>query len=460
MVCSCAMSGGAFAQVNLAGEDATAGGGIEALTTIRVLVGVSRPVYVTYAPGDFTRIFIVEQAGRIRVFNTKTEVLNPTPFLNIDAFVGGGQVGNDERGFLGLAFHPDYQKNGYFYVNYTNNGGATTIARYSVTDDPEVADPGSGVTLLTISQPFVNHNGGWISFGPNDGFLYIATGDGGSACDPFQSDQDITNQLRGKMLRIDVDGDNGPGGNYGIPADNPFVDEVGDDEIWAYGLRNPWRPSFDRATGDLYIADVGQGAWEEINFQPFDSTGEENYGWDCMEGNHCPPGCAPGACACFSPTLTDPIFEYSHGAGFSITGGFVYRGCDIPTLDGTYFFADFVFAVLWSFDFDGNNVNNFTNRTEELAPGGGLFISSISSFGEDARGEIYICDLFGGEVFKIVPVDPTISTADLDCSGEVGVNDLLILLLSWGPCDGCLADLDGDHVVGVSDLLLLLADWS
>ena len=456
MVCSCAMSGGAFAQVNLAGGDVTAGDGIEALTTIRVLFGVTRPVYVTYAPGDFTRIFIVEQPGRIRVFNTKTEVLNPTPFLDIDGLVGGGQAGNDERGFLGLAFHPDYQNNGFFYVDYTDNSGRTTIRRYSVTNDPEIADPGSGVTLLTIFQPFPNHNGGWIGFGPDDGYLYISTGDGGSFNDPGNRAQDITNQLLGKMLRIDVDGDNGPGGNYGIPADNPFVDKVGDDEIWAYGLRNPWRPSFDRSTGALYIADVGQGSREEINFQPAGSPGGENYGWRCMEGNGCT---GLSGCTCFDPALTDPIHEYFHNLGCSITGGLVYRGCDIPSLDGTYFFADWCTARIWSFAFDGKNVNNFRDRTSELAPGGGLFISNISSFGEDARGEIYICDLFGSEVFKIVPVDPTISPADLDCSGEVGVSDLLLLLASWGPCDGCLADLDGDHVVGVSELLFLLASW-
>ena len=460
MVCSCAMSGGAFAQVHDTRGAATAAGtGIEAMTTVRVAGNLDHVVFATHAPGDYTRLFIVEKQGRIKVLNLKTGVLNATLFLDIDSLVGGGLSTNDERGLLGLAFHPDYQNNGYFYVDYTNNSGRTTIARYSVSDDPEVADPGSALILLTIFQPFSNHNGGWIGFGPNDGFLYISTGDGGSAGDPGNRAQDITNQLLGKMLRIDVDGNDGPGGNYGIPAGNPFVGITGDDEIWAYGLRNPWRSSFDRATGDLYIADVGQNAWEEIDFQPADSTGGENYGWRCYEGDHTfnTGGCPP------AKTMVFPIHEYSHALGRSLTGGYVYRGCAIPTLDGTYFFADYVFTRLWSFTYEGNNVLNFTSRIAELSPSSdGFSINQISSFGEDARGELYIVDQgsgFDGQVFKVVPVKPTISPADLDCSGDVGVKDLLILLGTWGPCDGCLADLDGDHSVGVKDLLSLLGSW-
>lgn len=460
MVCSCAMSGGAFAQVHDTRGAATAAGtGIEAMTTVRVAGNLDHLTFVTYAPGDYTRLFIVEKQGRIKVLNLKTGVLNATLFLDIDALVGGGLSTNDERGLLGLAFHPDYQNNGYFYVDYTNNVGTTTVARYSVSNDPEVADPGSALILLTIFQPFSNHNGGWIGFGPNDGFLYISTGDGGSAGDPGNRAQDITNQLLGKMLRIDVDGNDGPGGNYGIPAGNPFVGITGDDEIWAYGLRNPWRSSFDRATGDLYIADVGQNAWEEIDFQPADSTGGENYGWRCYEGDHTfnTGGCPP------AKTMVFPIHEYSHALGRSLTGGYVYRGCAIPTLDGTYFFADYVFTRLWSFTYEGKNNPTVTSRIAELSPSSdGFSINQISSFGEDARGELYIVDQgsgFSGQVFKIVPVKPTISPADLDCSGDVGVKDLLILLGTWGPCDGCLADLDGDHSVGVKDLLSLLGSW-
>jgi len=308
-----------------------------------------------------------------------------------------------------------------------------------------------------MAQPFSNHNGGWIGFSPNDGYLYIGTGDGGSAGDPGNRAQDITNQLLGKMLRIDVDGDNA--GNYGIPQDNPFVGISGDDQIWAYGLRNPWRNSFDRVTGDLYIGDVGQSAWEEIDFQPADSIGGENYGWCCYEGNHSfnVANCAP------PDTMVFPIHEYNHALGMSLSGGYVYRGCAIPTLDGTYFFADWFLARLWSFNYDGNNVQNFTSRIDELSPSqDGFGINQISSFGEDAAGELYIVDQgsgASGQVFKIIPVDPTISPADFNCDGVVSAGDLLFLLASWGDCDGCRADLDGDHVVGASEILFLLSEW-
>jgi hypothetical protein len=260
------------------------------------------------------------------------------------------------------------------------------------------------------------------------------------------------------MLRIDVNGDDfpsDPSRNYAIPASNPFVGVNGDDEIWSYGLRNPWRCSFDRMNGDLYIADVGQGAWEEIDYQPAASEGGENWGWRCYEGSQPfdPSNCPPAG------TMVFPIHEYSHGVGCSVSGGYVYRGCDIPTLAGSYFFADYCSNNIWSFSYVGNSVANFTDRTSELAPGGGLSISSISAFGEDARGEMYICDLFGGEVFKIVPETPTISLADLDCSGAVDVNDLLALLAAWGPCDGCPADLNGDGEVTSIDLTTLLSEW-
>ena len=470
MVCSCAMSGSAFTQVNLTGGGTTTGAGIEALTTVRVAGNLDHVVFATHATGDFTRLFIVEKQGFINVLNLKTGVLNATLFLDIDALVGGGTTTNNEQGLLGLAFHPNYQDNGFFYVNYTNNSGRTTIARYSVSGDPEVADAGSALILMSIFQPQANHNGGWIGFGPNDGYLYIATGDGGGSGDNDAGHtagtgnaQDITNNLLGKMLRIDVDG----GGAYAIPPDNPFVDVTGDDEIWAYGLRNPWRPSFDRATGDLYIADVGQGSREEIDFQPADSTGGANYGWRCMEGNGCT---GRSGCTCNDPALTDPIHDYTHNpppppAGFvcAVTGGYVYRGCAIPTLDGTYFLADFCGGAIWSFKVVAGNVTEFTDRTPELTTSiEGFAVNQISSFGEDARGELYIVDQgsgASGQVFKIIPVEPTISPADLNCDGVVGVKDFLLLLGAWGPCDGCIADLDGDHVVGVPDFLNLLGNW-
>jgi glucose/arabinose dehydrogenase len=401
------------------GFPGTVAAGSTPLTTELVVSGLDQPHLVTYAPGDFDRLFILEKRGRIRI--VKDGVLLSTPFLDIDALVGGGIFSFDERGLLGLAFHPDYQNNGFFFVNYTDNSSNTVIARYRVSNDPDIADPGSAMIGMTILQPFENHNGGWIEFGP-DGYLYIATGDGGSGNDPGNRAQDITDQLLGKILRIDIDGDDFPGDpdrNYAIPSDNPFVGVAGDDEIWAYGLRNPWRNDFDRLTGDLYIADVGQNDWEEIDFQPASSTGGENYGWRCMEGAHCT---GLSGCDCFDPELVLPIHEYDHGDGCSITGGLVYRGCEIPDLDGTYFFGDYCSARIWSFRYDGVSITDFVERTAELDPVGGPAITDITSFGEDAFGELYICSQ-DGNIFKIVPADPPAE----DCN-ENGRSDFCDLL--------------------------------
>jgi len=428
------------------------------LTTIRVASGLQRPLFVTHAPGDFERLFVVEQAGRIRII--KDGVLLPTPFLDITAMVR--DTGN-EQGLLGMAFDPNYPTNGLFYVSFTNNGGNSAIRRYRVSANPDVADPNSGDTLLRVNQPFSNHNGGWIGFGP-DGFLYVALGDGGSACDPGQRAQDL-NALLGKMLRIDVHGDDFPNDvlrDYAIPPDNPFVGLSGADEVWAYGLRNPWRPSFDRLTGDLWIADVGQNAIEEIDFQPASSAGGENYGWDCKEGTQCASvsGCGSGACDCADPNLVDPIYEYTHSDDCSITGGYVYRGCAIPDLVGQYFFADFCSARIWTMTYDGLNVT-VQERTAELTPGGGLPIDSITSFGEDAFGELYICDR-GGEIFKIVPDVPG-GIVGTDCDGN-GRDDACDILAGASDLNGdgvldvcqCLGDLDGDRDVDLDDLTSLL----
>ncbi len=383
------------------------------LTTTRVASGLSQPVFVTSPPGDTNRLFIVEQgssgSARLKVLDLGTGIVSPTLYLTLSGITAGG-----ERGLLGLAFHPDFASNGYLFVDYTNGSGATTIARYTANAPFATStsvDPASAVTLLTIPQPFSNHNGGWIGFGP-DAYLYIAMGDGGSGGDPGNNAQTITNNLLGKMLRIDVNGDDFPtdaSRNYAIPPTNPFVGTLGDDEIWFYGLRNPWRNSFDRSTGRMYIGDVGQGAIEEVDVAPA-GVGGLNFGWRCMEGTNCT---GSSGCTCNSPALTLPVHQYTHSSGCSISGGYVYRGTALCGIQGTYFYADYCSAQITSFRYDGTTVSNITNRTGELAPGGGLAINSVTSFGEDASGELYICD-HGGEIFKIVPRTTPIT----DCNGN------------------------------------------
>jgi glucose/arabinose dehydrogenase len=372
--------------------------------------------FATHAPGDTQRLFVTEQRGRILILDLGTLVVNPVPYLDIDSRM----LGTGERGLLGLAFHPDYASNGLFYVNYTRNGdGDTVIAEYTVTGDPDVADFDSERILLTINQPQSNHNGGWMGFGPNDGYLYIATGDGGNACDSgsghttgIGNAQDLTGNLLGKMLRIDPLGDV----PYGIPATNPFVGVTGDDEIWAYGLRNPWRGSFDRLTGDLYIGDVGQDLREEVDFQDAASIGGENYGWRCREGNACSTGGASSCpstdgCVCpgSMPSLTPPVYDYRHAAPpaptsfvCTVIGGYVYRGSALPQLQGAYFFADYCGNGIWSFRVEGGLMTDYRDRTGLLTPSLDNFpIVSITSFGEDANGEMYI--VASGGVFQIVP---------------------------------------------------------
>lgn len=371
-----------------------------ALTTVRVVSGLTRPLFVTAPPGDVDQLFLVEQDGRIEIL--RDGAVLPKAFLDISAQtrspadIGGG----NEEGLLGLAFHPDYSTNGWFFVFHTDSTGSNNvIARYTVSADPDVADAASRTQVLSIPHTFAsNHNGGAIGFGPADGYLYIGTGDGGSSCDPNGVAQSL-GSLLGKLLRIDVDAL-----PFSVPADNPFVGGVTtDDVIWSYGLRNPWRWSFDRITGALYIADVGQQQAEEINCRPASSAGGENYGWDRFEGMTCPnPSCgSQGSCLLTDNVL--PVAEYDHTAGCSITGGYVYRGCRMSDLHGHYFYADFCTDFVESFRTDAACAAPLpVSRAADLAPGGSLDIGSIVSFGEDPRGEIYIVDR-GGEVFKIVP---------------------------------------------------------
>jgi len=369
---------------------------------------------------------------------------------------------------LGIAFHPDYEDNGLFYVNVTIPGGAfssgvTQIRCYQVSaDDPNLANPSSMKVIMSYDQPFANHNGGWIGFG-RDGYLYITSGDGGSANDPGNRAQNLSTFL-GKILRIDVDGNDGPTGFYGIPPDNPFADNPNAlDEIWAYGLRNPWRCSFDRLTGDLYVGDVGQGAREEIDFQPAASTGGENYGWRVMEGTLCADNSRSGGNpACFESGLTNPIYEYAHPTGFAVVGGYVYRGNEIGDLHGTYFFADYSTTRIWSFRFDGQNLTDFRDRTAEL-DASPFSIGSISSFGEDQEGELYLLDLDDGELYKIVSAESAIP-GDINHNCEVDLRDFARLSQFWlAECDilhWCFAkDLNTDSQVDFNDVRTPVEHW-
>ncbi len=350
-----------------------------------VASGFSQPVGLYAVPGDLNRLFIVEQNGRIKIIENGSTL--PTPFLNIASKISTG----GERGLLGLAFHPDYGNNGYFYVNYTNTSGNTVIERYSVSGDPNIADSSSNLILKTINQDFGNHNGGQLAFGP-DGMLYVGMGDGGSGGDPLDRSQN-PQSLLGKMLRLDVE--NPP--SY-VAVDNPFVDDnTTRDEIWALGVRNPWRFSFDRLTGDMYIGDVGQNAHEEIDFEPANSGGGLNYGWRCYEGDfpYNTSGCGPAGDYVF------PIVDVPHSSGVcSITGGFVYRGCELPGLSGTYFYADWCADWIRSFRYVDGQVTDQQDRTAQLGQYTGT-ITSIVSFGEDAAGELYIVSA-GGSIYKIV----------------------------------------------------------
>jgi glucose/arabinose dehydrogenase len=359
--------------------------------------------------GD-ARLFIARKRGIINI--VENGVLLGTPFLDIDASVVNPTGDFDERGLLGLAFHPDYSSNGFFYVNYIDNGGDTVIARYSVSGNPNVADPLSESVILTVSQPFANHNAGDLAFGPDDGYLYIPFGDGGLGCDPSDRAQD-PQELLGKILRIDVDG----GSPYAIPPSNPFVGDITTlDEIWALGVRNPWRVSFDRqAPHDFYIADVGQNAWEELNVEPGADPGGHNYGWDCYEGDHlsseAPSNCSTTA-VCNPLDLTFPDHEYDHGAGrCSITGGFVYRGSLFPGFAGEYFFADFCAKTLWSRS-SGGTITTYNQSVPDFA----------STFGEDAAGEIYVAaldDVYRIEDASVPPVPDCPTAPDPGCDGAL-----------------------------------------
>jgi glucose/arabinose dehydrogenase len=342
--------------------------------------GYTRPTFITHAFDD--RLFVVEERGLVTIIQDGQRL--DIPFLDIQDRVNDRA---NEQGLFTIVFHPDYADTSYFYLNYTRADGSSVISRMSVSDDPNRGDPDSELIMLVIGQPYGNHNGGQSHFGP-DGYLYIGMGDGGSAGDPQNHGQDATTLL-GSMLRLDVDSDSERG--YAIPPDNPYLNiEERPNEIWGIGLRNPWRFSFDRLTGDLYVADVGQNAWEEIHLIPAGTPGGINFGWNIMEGTHCyrEPNCDQTG-------LDIPIHDYDHSQGCSITGGYVYRGQAYPELWGNYFFADYCSGNIWALvpQGDGEPIVNLVLQSS-LGP---------ASFGEDVNGELYISDHRGGGIYRLVP---------------------------------------------------------
>ena len=405
---------------------------VPTLDAIRVASGLTQPLFVTAPPGDSGRLFILQQDGRIRILNLATATLNATPFLTLTGLAAGG-----EQGLLGMAFDPNYAANGKFYLNFTVPGGAfgngvTHVSQFTVSANPNIADPTSERILLTFDHPQANHNGGWIGFSPRAGDannLYIATGDGGGGNDqgtghiePGGNAQSLTTLL-GKMLRIHI---NSAAGTATIPPNNPFVGVAGArGEIWAFGLRNPFRNSFDRQTGRLFIGDVGQSSREEIDVQqPTNPGGGENYGWRVREGSIQNPA-FPGIPR--PPGAVDPIFDYPRSVGRTVIGGYVYRGQRIPNLRGVYVFADYLgpdsgpgTGQIFTLNYNGISASNFQNITRQLFPtrAGGFTLSNPSSLGEDANGELYIADIGNGSVFKIVG---SVGKSDFNGDGKADI---------------------------------------
>lgn len=349
----------------------------------RVISGLSQPVGILSAPGDTTRLFVVEKTGRIRIL--RGGALLARPFLNLAGKVSTGS----EQGLLGLAFHPGYAANGRFFVNYTDHAGDTHIAEFHASADPDSADP-TEKQILFVDQPFANHNGGQLAFG-QDGKLYAGLGDGGSGGDPQGNGQNL-GVLLGKILRLDVDA----ASPYAIPPDNPFVGRAGArGEIWSYGLRNPWRFSFDAEAGAMWIGDVGQDAWEEIDFEPA-GQGGRNYGWNRTEATHC----YPAGSSCDTTGITMPVTEYGHGEGCSVTGGFVYRGTALPELRGTYFYGDYCTGIVRSLRVVNGAPLDAKDWTTALRTAGGGPMQGLSSFGVDSRGELYLV-LLAGDIYRL-----------------------------------------------------------
>jgi len=467
----CASASELYSQFNCDGVMVSPG---QELTVEVVVTGLSSPVDLQASPGDTERVFVVQRNGLVRIVDITNDTVGPT-FLDISARVTAG----GELGLLGLAFHPNYEQNGYFYVNYTRDGGSgsqgcgrdpyqTVISRFQVSEDPDAADESSEKILLVIDQPYGNHNGGQLAFGPLDGYLYIGTGDGGSGGDPCNSGQTL-DTLLGKMLRIDVDvADDDVA--YEIP-DNHLPEGSGARaEIWAFGLRNPWRYSFDPGTpmgerkGDLYIADVGQNVWEEVDYLPAGSTAA-NFGWRLFEGaEDYPPGSSQDPSG-----MVFPIFEYHHNSGSfrgrSVTGGVVYRGCSMPDLAGAYFVADYSlnWVAFLRVGEDGRMAGEPTNITREVNDVLSPNLVRVSSFGVDGRGEVYVVEL-GGRISRIVSVAPAVPSfrrADANDDRTVDITDGIVMLqcfFLFENCPSCLdaGDANDDGQLDIVDAMFTL----
>lgn len=414
-----------------------------------VASGLDQPLFATAPAGD-PRLFVVERAGRIRIVRPDGSI-DPQPFLDITGNVGTA----NERGFLGIAFPSDHAESGAFYAYYTDTAGDSVLSRFRVEADPDLVDPATEEMLLVVPQPFANHNGGTIAFGP-DGFLYLGLGDGGSSNDPAERAQDPTTLL-GKMLRLDVGEPPAPGSlpqsgaGYAIPGDNPFVGDPGTlDEIWAFGLRNPYRFSFDRETGDLWIADVGQGAREEVDLEPAGDPGGRNYGWDVMEGSLCNPNDPAAAPPCMDASLTLPVHEYAHTDGnCSITGGFVSRATAGP-LPGRYFFGDFCTGRIWTYDPATGAV---ADRSADLGDAA-LDAFQLGGFGEDALGLLYVVHR-DGDLFRIEASPECANGEDDDGDGAVDFpEDMGCRDADWNfedpACENGVDD-DGDGLTDLDD---------
>lgn len=412
------------------------------LTLTQFATGFSVPVGIEHC-GD-SRLFIVQQRGLIKILNANGTT-NSAAFLDISSLVSSS---GNERGLLGLAFHPNYAQNGYFYVNYTQaSGGATRISRFSVNpNDPNDALENSEVVLLTISQPYSNHNGGQLRFGP-DGYLYIGMGDGGSANDPQNNGQSTTTLL-GKMLRIDVDN----GTPYGIPESNPYYGQTNPKpEIWATGMRNPWRFSFDRCTDDLWIADVGQDVYEEINVEPAGDAGGRNYGWRCYEGNNTfnTSGCGNQS------NYTFPIYTYAHSTpnGCSVTGGFVYRGGIYGGMFGWYLFTDYCSGRIWGSYPNGSGGFNTSVLTTNIT-----VTNNLATFGEDYRGELYLAGQSNGRIYKISEA-ACLPTAYI-CGGSMSIceGDLAPLTAIFGEGNTYQWKKDGSDILNATSATYMASE--